>query len=384
MVILMQFLVRTAFLAITPIIPISAQAQAVEPYETETGQMAVEMVTGNLEHPWGVEFLPDGRAMVTERPGRVRLIDVTGKVSDPLPGLPEVDAEGQGGLLDVALDPAFEANRMIYFSFAEARDGGNGTSVAKARLSTDATKFENAEVIFRQDPAYASSAHFGSRLVFDPDGKLFVTMGDRFALRDEAQNPANHIGKIVRINTDGSIPADNPKTEGWRPELWSIGHRNVQGATLNPETGKLWTAEHGARGGDEVNAPEAGKNYGWPIITYGVDYSGAKIGEGTVKQGMEQPVHYWDPSIAPGGMTFYSGKQIPQWKGNLLVGALKGQHVARLTFNGDKITGEEKLFQGLGRIRDVKEGPDGLLYLLTDEEDGALLRVKPLTTATTE
>ncbi len=373
-----------AFLALIAFMPATVLAQPVKTFETAAGEMAVETVTGNLEHPWAVEFLPSGQAIVTERPGRVRVIDPTGKVSDPLPGLPAVDAEGQGGLLDVALDPAFGSNRMLYFSFAEMRDGGNGTSVVKARLSDDGSGLENAEVIFRQQPAFASSAHFGSRLVFDSAGKLFITMGDRFALRDQAQNPANDLGKIARINTDGSIPADNPKIEGWRPELWSIGHRNVQGAVLNPETGRLWTAEHGAKGGDEINSPEAGRNYGWPIITYGVDYSGAKIGEGTAKEGLEQPIHYWDPSIAPGGMTFYSGKQVPQWKGNLFVGALKGQHVARLMLKDGKIAGQEKLLGGVGRIRDIKEGPDGLLYILTDEDDGALLRIKPLTTATTE
>lgn len=378
----MRILHYAAVSALLAIMPVAAQAQEVKTFETDAGQMAVEVVAGQLEHPWAVEFLPEGKAIVTERPGRVRLIDPGGHVSEPLSGLPKVDAEDQGGLLDVALDPAFQTNRMLYFSFAEARDGGNGTSVVRARLNADALRLENAEVIFRQQPAAASSAHFGSRLVFDRDGKLFVTMGDRFSLRDQAQNPANDLGKIVHINSDGSIPSSNPKIEGWRPELWSIGHRNVQGATLNPATGELWTAEHGAKGGDEINTPKAGRNYGWPVITYGVDYSGAKIGEGTAKSGMEQPIHYWDPSIAPSGLTFYSGKQVPQWKGNLLVGALKGQHVARLVIDNGKVTAEENLFQGLGRIRDVKEGPDGLLYLLTDEQDGALLRVKPLTTAT--
>jgi aldose sugar dehydrogenase len=361
----MRIPAQAAILGLLPLLLAPAYGQALKTFETDEGQMAVETVAGNLVHPWGLEFLPDGRAIVTERAGRVRLIDAAGKVSDPLPGLPQVDAEGQGGLLDVALDPAFGENRLLYFSFAEARDGGNGTSVVKARLSADAASLENAEVIFRQEPAYASAAHFGSRLVFDRAGKLFITMGDRYALRAEAQNPANDIGKIARINTDGSIPADNPKKAGWRAELWSIGHRNVQGAALDPETGKLWTSEHGAKGGDEINTPEAGGNSGWPVITYGVDYSGAKIGEGTAKPGMEQPLHYWDPSIAPSGMTFYSGKQMPQWKGSLLVGALKGKHVARLIIKGGKVVGEEKLFEGLARIRDVKEGPDGLLYLLT-------------------
>jgi aldose sugar dehydrogenase len=371
------FVVVPLVLALTP----AAQAET-RTFETEAGQLAVKTVAGDLEHPWAIEFLPDNKMLVTERPGRLRIITSDGKASEPLTGLPEVDAEGQGGLLDVALDPKFAENRMIYVSFAEARDGGNGTSVARAKLSEDERSLENAEVIFRQVPAFASGAHFGSRLVFDRDGKLFITMGDRFALREKAQDPSTDIGKIARINTDGSIPEDNPKPENWRPELWSIGHRNVQGAVLNPDTGQLWTSEHGARGGDEINTPQAGKNYGWPVITYGVDYSGEKIGEGTKKQGLEQPLHYWDPSIAPGGMTFYSGKLIPQWKGNLLVGALKGQHVARLALDGTRVTAEEQLFKGVGRIRDVKEGPDGALYLLTDEGNGALLRVTPVTTAT--
>jgi aldose sugar dehydrogenase len=380
----MRILPYAVVSALLATMPVAAQAEEVQTFETDVGQIAVEVVAGQLEHPWAVEFLPDGKAIVTERPGRVRLIDAEGRVSEPLSGLPKVDAEGQGGLLDVALDPAFQVNQMLYFSFAEARNGGNGTSVVRAKLNAEALRLEKAEVIFRQQPAADSSAHFGSRLVFDRDGKLFVTMGDRFSFRDQAQNPDNDLGKIVRINSDGSIPSGNPKIEGWRPELWSIGHRNVQGATLNPATGELWTAEHGAKGGDEINSPKAGKNYGWPVITYGVDYSGEKIGEGAAKAGLEQPIHYWDPSIAPSGMTFYSGKQIAQWKGNLFVGALKGQHLARLTLEGDKVTSEEKLFEGLARIRDVKEGPDGLLYILTDEDDGALLRIKPLTTATAE
>jgi aldose sugar dehydrogenase len=375
---------RSAATFLAVLLSATVPAWSQQLYESGAGQLTVETVKSGLVHPWGVEFLPDGKAIVTERPGRVVIIGMDGRASAPLEGIPAVDAEGQGGLLDVAVDPDFARDRFIYFSFAEARGGGNGTSVMRARLSADERRLEDVKVIFQQQPAIASEAHFGSRLVFDRQGNLFITMGDRFSQRDQAQNPANHIGKIVRIDRDGGVPADNPKVAGWQPEIWSIGHRNVQGAALNPDTGQLWTSEHGAKGGDEINAPQAGKNYGWPVISYGVDYSGAKLGEGTAKEGMEQPIHYWDPSIAPGGMTFYSGKLMPEWKGNLLVGALKGQHVARLRLEGGKVVEEEKLFQGIARIRDVKEGPDGNLYLLTDESDGALLRVKPLATATTE
>jgi aldose sugar dehydrogenase len=348
-------------------------------FPTENGPVTIEPVAKGLEHPWALAFMPDGRMLVTERPGRIRIVGKDGALSAPLTNVPAVSARQQGGMLDLVLDPNFASNRAVYISYAEPRTGGNGTTVARLRLNTAATGFDETVVIFRQEPTYNGAHHFGSRLVFDRKGALFVALGDRYDLREQAQNRTNSIGKIVRIMPDGSIPPDNPglKREGWLTSVWSIGHRNVQGAALHPVTGKLWTAEHGARGGDEINIPEAGKNYGWPVITYGRDYSGAKIGEGTAKAGMEQPVFYWDPSIAPSGMAFYTGDHFPKWKGNAFVGALAGQLVARLTLDGEKVVGEERLFVGMNkRIRDVRQGPDGHLYLLTDAPDGEVLRVR--------
>ncbi len=365
---------RTALLLAGLTLPASAQKR----YPSSAGELSVETVASGLENPWGLAFLPDGRMLVTERPGRLRLVDTDGKLSRPITGLPNVMARGQGGLLGIALDPAFARNRLVYLSFSEPRSGGNGTSVARGRLNEQGTALGNVEVIFRQMPAISSNMHFGSRLVFDRTGALFVTVGDRYSQRDQAQNPANHLGKIIRIRPEGGAPADNPKKEGWAPENWSIGHRNVQGAALHPQTGQLWTAEHAARGGDEVNTPKAGLNYGWPVITYGVDYSGAKIGEGTAKPGMEQPLFYWDPSIAPSGAAFYTGSAWPAWKNSLFVGALAGQMLVRLSTEGEKVTGEERLLTDIGaRIRDVVQGPDGFLYLLSDDADGKVLRVRP-------
>jgi glucose/arabinose dehydrogenase len=287
---------------------------------------------------------------------------------------------GQGGLLDIALHLNFEQTRLVFLSFAEPReDGKNATSVMRGRLSEDFRSLTDVKVIFRQQPAYDGGGHFGSRLAFDRMGALFVTTGDRQNLRALVQQTDNHIGKIIRITEDGGIPPDNPKVEGWLPEIWSIGHRNLQGATIDPLTGRLWTVEHGTKGGDELNHPEAGKNYGWPVVTYGREYSGEKIGAGvTEKEGIEPPVHYWDPSIAPSGMVFYTGDRYPQWKGNLFVGALVQKHLARLVFDGDKVVEEEKLFEGYARIRDVRQGPDGYLYILTDEgaPNGRVVRVK--------
>ena len=355
-----------------------APAWAQKRYPSSAGDLAVETVASGLEHPWGMTFLPDGRMLVTERPGRLRLVGTDGKLSRPITGVPNVMARGQGGLLDVALDPDFARSRLVYLSFAEPRPNGNGTSVARGRLNEQGTALTDTAVIFRQMPTVNSNMHFGSRLVFDRTGALFVTLGERFSQRDQSQNPANHIGKLVRIRPDGSVPADNPKKPGWAAEIWSIGHRNVQGAALHPQTGQIWTAEHGARGGDEINTPKAGLNYGWPIISYGVDYSGAKIGEGTAKPGMEQPLFYWDPSIAPSGAAFYTGPVWPAWTNSLFVGALAGSQLARLSTDGEKVTGEERLLTDIGaRIRDVRQGPDGFLYLLTDEDDGKVLRVKP-------
>jgi aldose sugar dehydrogenase len=356
-----------------------AQAPATARFKTEKTDVTVETVARGLEHPWGLAFLPDGRMLVTEREGRLRVVSADGQLSKPLGGMPRIAARGQGGLLDVALDPNFADNRLVYLSFAEARGNGQaGTSVARGRLSADGTGLEGTQVIFRQEPSYSGGNHFGSRLVFDRTGNLFVTLGDRFDLRQQAQNPANHIGKVVRIRPEGGAAPDNPNKEGWAPEVWSIGHRNVQGAALNPATGELWTAEHGARGGDEINIPRKGLNYGWPVISYGVDYSGAKIGEGTAKPGMEQPVFYWDPSIAPSGMAFYTGDKFPAWRGSALVGALRSTLVSRLELDGNRVMREERMLSGLGaRIRDVRQGPDGFVYLLTDEDRGRLLRLRP-------
>ncbi|HXF53754.1 MAG TPA: PQQ-dependent sugar dehydrogenase [Hyphomicrobiaceae bacterium] len=341
----------------------------------------VETVATGLANPWGLQFLPDGRMLVTERVGRMRIVDRDGGLSEPLEGVPEVARGGQGGLLDVALAPDFVASRRIYFSYSEPREGSkNGTSVARATLTVGANggRLDGVEVIFRQKPDYASAMHFGSRLAFARDGTLFVTLGERASAPEEAQNPASHFGKVVHVNADGSVPADNPRLSGWAGEVWSIGHRNPQSAAIHPDTGKLWIVEHGARGGDEINIPQAGKNYGWPVISYGRHYSGARIGVGTHKQGMEQPIYYWDPSIAPSGMAFYTGDLAPAWKGNLFVGALAGRHLARLVLDGEQVVGEERLLANLGeRIRDVRQGPDGALYVLTDSSNGRVLRLLP-------
>ena len=360
--------------------PLAAQITKAPAQKTKQA-IKVETFAKGLVHPWGLAFLPDGRLLVTERPGRVRLIDKDGRLSAPLAGVPKVYASGQGGLLDVQIGADFATSRAVYLSYAEPRDGTrNGTSLARGKLVADGAggRLEDVKVIFRQEPSYASSNHFGSRIVFTRDGSLFLTLGDRYSARDEAQNPANHLGKLVRLMADGSPYTGNPKRPGWRPEIWSIGHRNVQGAALHPQSGKLWTIEHGARGGDEINVPEAGKNYGWPVITYGRDYSFLKIGEGTAKPGLEQPIYYWDPSIAPSGAAFYTGDRFPEWKGNLFVGALAGQALHRLVLDGERISAEEKLLADLGeRIRDVRNGPDGVLWLLTDSPEGRVLRVVP-------
>ena len=335
-------------------------------------------VAVGLEHPWGVELLPDGRFLVTERPGRLRVVNRDGRLSAPLTGVPEVYARGQGGLLDVALSPGFAQDRVVYLSFAERGSGGAGTAVARGRLGERG--LEDTQVIWRQQPKVDGSYnHWGSRLVFRPDGTLFVTLGDRFVHSERAQDLSTTIGKIVRINPDGSVPRDNPFVgrAGALPEIWSYGHRNVQAAVLDAR-GELWTVEHGARGGDELNNPQPGKNYGWPVITYGVDYSGARIGFGTAQPGMEQPVYYWDPVIAPSGATFYSGTAFPDWRGDLLVGSLRPGALVRLRIANGRVTVEERYLDELGeRIRDVREGPDGAIYLLTDSSRGRLIRVEP-------
>ncbi|MBX9591369.1 MAG: PQQ-dependent sugar dehydrogenase [Hyphomonadaceae bacterium] len=361
--------------------PAIAEATKAPPQKTGAA-IKTETFARGLVHPWGMAFLPDGRLLVTERPGRLRLIGRDGRLSPPLKGVPPVVASGQGGLLDVALSPDFASSSLIFLSYSEPRgQGSNGTSVARARLAGggEAPRLDDVTVIFRQEPATTGGMHFGSRLAFARDGTLFVTLGERFQ-RDKAQDVGNHYGKVVRIRPDGAVPPDNPfiNKAGARPEVWSYGHRNPQSAAIHPGTGKLWTVEHGARGGDEINIPQAGRNYGWPVITYGRDYSYLKIGEGTAKAGMEQPVYYWDPSIAPSGMAFYTGSLVPEWTGNLFVGALAGQAVHRLVLKGEQIVGEERLLGHLGeRIRDVRNGPDGALWLLTDSPEGRVLRVLP-------
>jgi glucose/arabinose dehydrogenase len=356
----------------------------------------VDVSTNKLEIPWGMAFLPDGRMLVTERPGRLRIVTAKGEMSPPVTGLPTVDYRGQGGLLDVALDPSFASNRLVYLSFSEPRgEKMNATAVARGRLVDDqaAPRLENMQVIYHQDPPLASTAHFGSRLVFRRDGTLFVTQGDRSITegRMQAQKMDSLIGKIVRINTDGSIPKDNPFVgkQGVRPEIWSFGHRNVQGAALHPETGELWEVEHGTRGGDELNVVRAGRDYGWPTIAYGIEYKGGPILGGIQQQaGMEQPVYYWDPVIAPGGMLFYTGKLFPAWQGSVFIGGLGSTHLVRLSLKGERVTGEERLLTDLKpqpeRIRDVEQGPDGALYVLTEQRKttpenpgGRLLKLVP-------
>ena len=355
----------------------ACQGQAGLPPSVNDKVRLTTIATG-LDHPWSLAFLPDGRMLVTERPGRLRYVTMDGEVSAPVTGLPAVHAHGQGGLLDVALDPDFGVNSTIYLSYAEPGDGDlNGTAVARATL--DGERLTDLKVIFRQLPKVASDYHFGSRLVFARDGNLFVTLGERYSERDSAQDLGTHLGKIVRITRDGKVPSDNPFVgrKGALPEIWSYGHRNVQGATLDPATGRIWAVEHGPRGGDEINLPEAGRNYGWPVITYGREYTGPAIGEGTAKAGMEQPLYYWVPSIATSGMTFYTGDAHPEWKGSLFVGALAAKLVARLEFGADgKVKAEERFPVG-ERVRDIRQGPDGELYLLTDEDAGRLLRLAP-------
>jgi aldose sugar dehydrogenase len=334
----------------------------------------VALVRG-LSHPWGLAFLPDfersGRMLVTERPGRLRIVTARGEVGAPIAGVPEVDARGQGGLLDVALDPKFADNGLVYLSYAEAGEGGNGTAVARGQLEAQGLsgRLVDVQVIFRQRPKVQSTLHFGSRLVFGRDGRLFITLGDRHVRRHDAQDPRNDLGKVMRLSPDGATAA----------ELWSIGHRNVQGAALHPATGELWTHEHGPQGGDEVNIALAGRNYGWPVVTYGVEYvTGRKIGEGTARPGMEPPLWHWVPSIAPSGMAFLTSDRYgAAWKGSLFVGALKAETLVRLQLEGDRVVAEQRLLQGrIGRIRDVRQGPDGWLYLLTDEDDGRIVRIE--------
>ena len=341
-----------------------------------------QTVASGLQHPWAVAFLPDGRFLVTERPGRLRVVNADGQVQPAVQGLPEVAAGGQGGLLDVITDSAFASNRTIYFCFSEPGKGTtNSTALARARLSQDARRLEDVKVIFSQQPKFSSTAHFGCRIVERPDGTLFLTLGDRFSRRDDAQTLDNHHGKVVRVGKDGAIPKDNPFVgkAGALPEIWSYGHRNSQGATLAPD-GSLWTHEHGARGGDEINRPQAGKNHGWPLVSFGVNYDGSKIGSGdSAAPGLEPPLHHWTPSIAPSGMAFLTSDRYgASWKGNLFVGSLKFEYLDRIELKDGKVVAEHKLLEDVGqRIRDVRQGPDGLLYVVTDSPSGKLIRLLP-------
>ena len=364
----------------TPVLeaPPSDTAATPAPAPTAPVAVTVQEVTAQLEAPWSLAFLPDGSMLVTEKPGGLRRVDAAGRVSPPLAGVPAVYAMGQGGLLDVALGPTFETDRRIYFTFAEADAGGNSrAAVARAVLGESA--ISGVEVIYRQTPSLPSTLQYGARLVFDRAGHLYVTLGDR-RLDESAQDLTTTLGKVVRIFPDGSIPPDNPvfAQPGAVPGLWSYGHRNPQGAALNPVTGELWLSEHGPRGGDEINRVLAGRDYGWPRITYGRDYeTGVPLGEGTTAPGVEPPLHYWVPvSIAPAGMDFYTGDKLPGWQGSLLVGALAGQMLVQLSLQGDAVVGETRHLQALGeRFRAVRQGPDGYPYLLTDS--GRLLRVVP-------
>ena len=339
-------------------------------------------VVDGLDSPWALAFLPDGRWLVTERPGKLRIVGADGKAGAPLAGLPAIDAGGQCGLLDVAVDPQFARNGFIYWTFAEPAAGtrrGNSTAVARARLVGD--KLEDVKTIFSQKPKISSRNHCGSRIVFDRNGNLWVGLGDRFSERDEAQNPANHLGKVIRIDRDGRAPPDNPfvRRAGAAPEIWSLGHRNIQGAAAHPASGELWLSEHGPQGGDEINVAEAGRNYGWPLVTYGRNYgSGTVIGEEGPKPGFEQPLRYWVPSVAPSGLAFVTSDRYAGWKGNLLMGTLREQQLIRLTLDGRRITSEERLLTDFGqRIRDVRQGPDGFVYLVTEGSPGRIWRLEP-------
>ena len=364
------------------LIAVPAKSATAQVFRSSAGSISVETIASGLAHPWALAFLPDGRMLVTERPGRMRIVTRDGKLSPAIGGLPQVFASGQGGLLDVAIDRDYAQNRTIYFCYAEPVGGGARTAMARARLVADEMpRFEDVRPIFRQEGPLSRGQHFGCRIVQMPDGNLFLTTGEHFISRDEAQKLDNHLGKVIRIRPDGSVPADNPFAgkAGAKPEIWSYGHRNAQGGAINPATGQFWEQEHGARGGDEINIPQAGKNYGWPLVSFGVNYDGSPVGTGKAEApGIEPPIWHWTPSIAPSGMAFYTGDLFPAWKGSLFNGALAGRMLVRLELDGNKVVKEERLLQELGeRIRDVRAGPDGALWLVTDKAAGRILRLSP-------
>ena len=364
------------WLGVTAIGPVSADGM--REYRSEKHAFRLVPVGGPFDQAWGMAFLPDGRMLVTELDGSLRLLEIGGTPSDPLPGLPRIESYGQGGLMDIVLDPGFPANRRLYLSHILEAAGGRTTAVSRARL--DGGRLRGFETVFVGRAANRTGRHFGSRLRFAPDGTLFVTIGDR-GYRPSAQDLGTHAGAVLRLNPDGTAPSDNPFTSrsGALPEIWSYGHRNPQGLAFDPATGRLWSQEHGPRGGDEVNLVRRGRNYGWPVITYGRNYSGTKITDETARPGMEQPATYWTPSIAPSGLTVYRGGRFPRWDGNLFVGALRSQLLVRLELDGDRVVHEERLLTDFGnRIRDVRTGPDGLIYLLLDENDAQIWRLAPL------
>jgi glucose/arabinose dehydrogenase len=349
--------------------------------DTQAGKVNVKSIATGLKNPWGLAILPDGSFLVTERTGNLRIVQPNGTIGAPVSGLPKIMNEGQGGLLDVVLAPDFATSKKIYFSYSEPAEKGSGNSTAVSFATLNGNKLEKVTRVFSQQPKVDSNAHFGSRLVWAPDGTLYITLGDRFSKKEDAQTLNNHHGKVVRINADGSVPKDNPfiSTPGALPEIWSYGHRNMQGAAINPMSKQLWTGEHGPQGGDELNLDQAGKNYGWPVITYGENYGGGKIGEGTQKAGMEQPLKYWVPSIATAGFIFYTGDKFPAWKNNILLTSLVGRTLVRLTVDGNKVTQEERLLtkELNERLRHIVQGPDGLVYFISDEGKGSIYQISP-------